>query len=266
MFGFFRILGRGALEFLRYLGKLADLVIEMVIALMSGRPRWNLTGRQIVAIGFGSQLVVMVTGAFTGAVFAAQSYFKFSDLGLASGVGPVVSIAMSRELGPVLTGLMVSGRVGAAMAAEIGTMKVTEQIDALRSMSVHPVDYLVMPRAIGMMVSIPLLVAEAIGFGLIASHIIIVQFFGLPAAWYEAQVVANTDLPDFTIGMIKGFVFGWLIVLISCHQGLTTTNGAVGVGKGTTAAVVQASLAILIANLFLSFLMNYVFPLGSGNY
>jgi len=266
MGGFFKFLGRGTLSFLSYLGQLADLVREMVVAACCGMPRLNLTGRQIVAVGFGSQTVVIVTGAFTGAVFAAQSYFKFSDLGLATGVGPVVSIAMCRELGPVLTGLMVAGRVGASMAAEIGTMKVTEQIDALRSMGVHPVDYLVMPRAIGTMISMPLLVAESIGFGLLASHVIVVYFFGVPSAWYDDQVVANTELEDIAIGMIKGFAFGWLIVLISCNQGLRAKNGAVGVGQATTNAVVQSSLAILITNLFLSFILNYFFPLGSGNY
>ncbi len=265
MVGIIKSLGRGTQNSLLYLGQLADLVGEMIVATFCGRPRFNLTGQQIVSVGFGSQLVVIVTGAFTGAVFAAQSYFKFSDLGLATGVGPVVSIAMCRELGPVLTGLMVAGRVGASMAAEIGTMKVTEQVDALRSMSVHPVDYLVMPRVVGTMVSMPLLVAEAIGFGLLAAHVIIVKFFGVPSAWYEAQVLTHTNLEDFAIGMIKGFVFGGLIVLIACHQGLNAKNGAVGVGKATTAAVVHASLAILVSNLFLSFLLNHFFPLGSGN-
>ncbi|NNE93878.1 MAG: ABC transporter permease [Verrucomicrobiales bacterium] len=266
MGGFIKLLGQLTLGFFRWLGQLTDLVIEMGTAIVRGRPRFNLTGHQIVSVGFGSQLVVIVTGAFTGAVFAAQSYFKFSDLGLASGVGPVVSIALCRELGPVLTGLMVSGRVGAAMAAEIGTMKVTEQVDALRSMGVHPVDYLVIPRAIGLMFSMPLLVAEAIGFGLLASHVLIVWHFNVPSTWYDYHVVANTALEDIAIGMIKGFVFGALIVVISCHQGLKATNGAVGVGRGTTAAVVQSSLAILITNMFLSFLLNYFFPLGSGNY
>lgn len=257
-------LGRGSLAFLGYLGQLADLFYETTTALFVGVRRAALIGRQIVSIGFGSQLVVVVTGAFTGAVFAAQTYFKFSDLGLESGVGPVVSIAMCRELGPVLTGLMVAGRVGAAMAAEIGTMKVTEQIDALRAMGVHPIDYLVLPRAIGMFFSMPLLVAEATGFGIAASYVIVVHGFKVPFPWYDNQLRAFTDLGDISIGMIKGFFFGALIVLISCHQGLKASNGAVGVGKGTTAAVVYSSLAILISNFFLSFLLNYFFPIGTG--
>ncbi|MCB1232962.1 MAG: ABC transporter permease [Verrucomicrobiae bacterium] len=257
-------LGRGALAFLNYLGQLAKLFADTNVALFIGVRRIALIGRQIVSIGFGSQLVVVVTGAFTGAVFAAQTYFKFSDLGLESGVGPVVSIAMCRELGPVLTALMVAGRVGAAMAAEIGTMKVTEQVDALRAMGVHPLDYLVVPRAVGMFFSMPLLVAEATGFGIAASYLITVQGFNVPFVWYDSQIRAFTDLGDISIGMIKGVVFGGLIVLISCHQGLNASNGAVGVGKSTTAAVVISSLAILISNFFLSLLLNYFFPLGSS--
>jgi phospholipid/cholesterol/gamma-HCH transport system permease protein len=256
-------LGRITIGFMEYLGQLAALFRETVASLLIGVKRPALIGRQIVSIGFGSQLVVIVTGAFTGAVFAAQTYFKFSEYGLESGVGPVVSIAMCRELGPVLTGLMVAGRVGASMAAEIGTMKVTEQIDALRAMGVHPTDYLVLPRVIGMLLSMPLLIAEATGFGIAASYLVTVVGFKVPFTWYDMQIRAFTNLGDISIGMIKGFVFGGLIVLISCHQGLTAKNGAVGVGKGTTSAVVISSLAMLICNFFLSILLNYFFPLGA---
>lgn len=254
--------GRGIFWLLEYLGQLTILLKEMGASILFGRMRWRLLGEQVVNIGFGSQLVVVVTGAFTGAVFAAQTYFKFSSLGLGSGVGAVVSIAMCRELGPVLTGLMLSGRVGAAMAAEIGTMKVTEQIDALRSMGVHPVDYLVIPRVFAMFLSVPLLVAESIGFGLLASHWVAVYGFNVPAAWYDHHVLAHTALIDVSMGMIKGTVFGAIIVLISCHQGLNATNGAVGVGQGTTKAVVFSSLALLVVNFFLSLILNTLSPLG----
>lgn len=224
----------------------------------------RLIAQQIVAVGYGSQVVVIVTGAFTGAVFTAQTYFKFKDFGVESGVGAIVSVAMCRELGPVLAGLMVAGRVGAAMAAEIGTMKVTEQIDALRAMAVHPVDFLVLPRFVSMMISMPLLIAESITFGLLASYIVTVYGFGVPKPWFWQHVVDHTDETDLYCGMIKGFVFGILITLISCHQGLMTENGAVGVGRATTDAVVFSSLAILIVNFFMSIILNYVFPLGSG--
>lgn len=259
-----RLPGRAFLTFLSYMGQLASLLADMGGAIRTRVWRLRLIAQQIVAIGYGSQVVVVVTGAFTGAVFTAQTYFKFKDFGVESGVGAIVSVAMCRELGPVLAGLMVAGRVGAAMAAEIGTMKVTEQIDALRAMAVHPVDYLVLPRFVAMMVSMPLLVAESITFGLLASYFVVVYGFDVPKPWFWTHVVDHTNHEDIICGMIKGFVFGILITIISCHQGLTAKNGAVGVGLGTTRAVVYSSLAILIVNFFLSFGLNYIFPLGTG--
>jgi len=250
--------------FVRFLGQIALLARELFESLLKGRKYPRLVGEQICSIGYGSQAVIIVTGAFTGAVLTAQSYFKFKDFGMESTIGAVVSVAMCRELGPVLTGLMLSGRVGAAMAAEIGTMKVTEQIDALRSMSVHTIDYLVSPRLVAMMISIPLLIAEAIVFGILASYIVATQVFGVEASWFMAHVEQHTEFHDIFIGMLKGFCFGILITLISCHQGLNARNGAVGVGQGTTRAMVYSSLALLVFNFFLTFLMNYFFPLGTG--
>lgn len=237
------------------------LVLEVLKSPFLGRIRIGLVGQQLVRVGFGSQFVVIVTGAFTGAVFAAQSYYTFADVGLETAVGSVVSIAMCRELGPVLSGLMVAGRVGAAMAAEIGTMKVTEQIDALRSLGVHPVDYLVVPRFFGMVISMPLLIAEAIGFGILASYIVTVKGFEVPGAWYLHHLKTFTSLSDIGIGMIKGFVFGIIIVFISCQKGLTVRHGAVDVGRNTTDAVVTSCISILIANFFLSILLNFFFPI-----
>lgn len=258
-----RLPGRAFLQFLAYMGQLAYLIADLGGSVRAGSWRLHLIAKQIVAIGFGSQVVVVVTGAFTGAVFSAQTFFKFKDFGVESGVGSIVSVAMCRELGPVLAGLMVAGRVGAAMAAEIGTMKVTEQIDALRAMAVHPVDYLVLPRFIAMLISMPLLVAESITFGLLASYVVVVHGFGIPEPWFWTHIFEHTNHEDLLCGMIKGFVFGILITIISCHQGLVARNGAVGVGLGTTRAVVYSSLALLIANFFLSFFLNFIFPLGS---
>lgn len=259
-----RLPGRVFLDFLHYMGQLAALLGELAYALRTGVWRLRLVAQQIVAIGYGSQAVVIVTGAFTGAVFTFQTYAKFKDFGVESGVGAIVSVALCRELGPVLAGLMVAGRVGAAMAADIGTMKVTEQIDALRVMGVHPVDYLVLPRFLAMMISMPLLVAESISFGLLAAYSVAVYGFGIPHPWFTTHLVEHTNMEDLLTGMIKGFVFGILITIVSCHQGLKAENGAVGVGIGTTRAVVVASLALLIINFFLSILLNYFFPLGAG--
>lgn len=257
-----RLPGRFFLDFLHYLGQLAALVADLFYAMRRGVMRLKLVAHEIVSIGYGSQTVVIVTGAFTGAVFTFQTFVKFKDFGVETSVGAIVSIALCRELGPVLAGLMVAGRVGASMAADIGTMKVTEQIDALRVMGVDPVEYLVLPRFIAMMISMPLLIAESISFGLLASYLVTVHGYGIPAAWFTLHMTEHTDMTDLSVGMIKGFVFGILITLISCHQGLAAKDGAVGVGNGTTRAVVISSLSLLIFNFFLSLLLNYFFPIG----
>src|SRR3954463_4236755 len=206
---------------------------ETLRSIFSHKIRWRLFMNQIVEIGLRSQLVVMITGAFTGAVFAAQTYFQFNKLGIGSGVGAVVSVAICRELGPVLTALMVTGRVGASMSAEIGTMKVTEQIDALRALAVHPIDYLVVPRALGMMVSMPLLVSECVGIGILAGYFVAIGLLEVNSPYYVANMVRWTQMRDIVMALSKAFFFVLLIVLISCNKGLPSREGAVGVGRAT---------------------------------
>ena len=259
---YFRLLGRLALRFFLYLGELAGLIGQVCESLLRGRKRWRQFFEQIVEIGYRSQIVVVITGGFTGAVLAVQALFQFALVDMETMGGVIVSIGMMRELGPTITGLMLAGRVGSSMAAEIGTMKVTEQIASLRSMGVHPIDYLVTPRLLAMSVSIPLLIAQSIAFGIIASYMVGVHLFKVPGSYWNFNVERFTDGTDITIAMIKGFVFGLLIVIISCHQGLRARNGAVGVGRGTTDAMVFSSLAILIFNLLLTMLMQLIFPVG----
>ena len=244
------------------LGELAILAGETFSSIGRGRIRFGLTLRQIAEIGFGSQLVVVVTGAFTGAVFTAQAYFQFSSLNMETAVGSVVALSLFRELGPVLTGLMVAGRVGAAMSAEIGTMKVTQQIDALRALAVNPVDYLVVPRTLAMLVSMPLLVVECVGLGVLGSYYVGVVVLNIPGVYFLANIQKFADSSDIMMSLIKGFVFGGLIVFISCREGLRAKDGAVGVGRATTATVVACSLAILIANFFLTMALNIFYPAG----
>ena len=259
---FIRWIGNPLTQLINYLGELAVLTGELWYSLVRSRIRWGLVAKQLVIIGFGSQLQVIVTGAFTGAVFAAQVYYKFNQLGFESVVGGIVALAMARELGPVLTALMLTSRVGAAMAAEIGTMKVTEQVDALRSLGVHPVDFLVAPRFIAMIFSVPLLIGESIRFGMGAARLMVVGLYDVPEAFYEDQLSKNFGLDDVWFGMAKGLVYGYLIVIVCCHQGLNVRQGAVGVGRGTTSAVVISSLAILIINFFLSLLLNFIWPIA----
>jgi phospholipid/cholesterol/gamma-HCH transport system permease protein len=207
-------------------------------------------------------MVVLVTGAFTGAVLTAQTYFQFSRLGMKSAVGSVVAVAMFRELGPVLTALMVSGRVGASIAAEIGTMKVTEQIDALRALGVHPTDYLVVPRVAALLISLPLLVAEAVAVALISSYFVGVTVLDISGPYHIQNTLRYVQMRDVQMALSKGFVFAVLIAFVACHQGLHAKEGAVGVGRAPTEAVVIGSLAILILNFFLTFALNIVFPAG----
>lgn len=258
----FAAIGRTVLTFLNYLGEVALLAQETVTALFVSKIRWRLVLQQLYEIGTRSQLVVAVTGAFTGAVFAAQLYFQLKRFGMESTVGSVTAVAIFRELGPALSGLMVAGRVGAAIAAEIGTMKVTEQIDALRALGVHPIDYLVVPRAIAIMISMPLLVVEACALALFACYLVSVQTLGVAEASFLRNLEYWVVLEDVYKALIKGFVFGVLIVFIACHQGLKTSNGAAGVGRAPTEAVVIASLSILVINFILTFALNVIFPVG----
>ena len=260
--GLFRLLGEGMLLFLTYLGELAGLARGIVESLVKGKLRWNLVGKQIVATGFGSQLVVIVTGAFTGAVLTAQTFYQFRTVGMETAIGGVVSVGMFRELGPVLAGLMVAGRVGAAMCAEIGTMKVSEQIDALRALGVHPIDYLVTPRILAMMISMPLLVSESIAFGILFSWLVAVPVLDIPSNYFLHHQLTYTGLEDMAFALTKGFFFGIIIVLASCLQGFSVRNGAEGVGRNTTVAVVSSSLLILVTNFFLTIVLNQIFPAG----
>ena len=254
--------GRAVLGLLRYLGGVTLLAGDTARALFVSRVRWRLVLQQILDVGYRSQPVVIITGAFTGAVFAAQTFFQFHVIGMDSAVGAVVSISMCRELGPVLTGLMLAGRVGAAMSAEIGTMKVTEQIDALRALAVYPVDYLVVPRALAMLVSVPLLAGECIFFGIASGYFVGVDMLGIQGPYYLDNTIKYMMPKDIVMGLTKGFVFGMVIVFVACYEGLNTREGAVGVGRATTEAVVRGSLAILISNFFLSMLLNIFFPGG----
>ena len=259
---FVNFFGNAVSGFFIYLGEVAQLAGETFASILKGRIRFKLVLDQIAEIGYRSQLVVIVTGAFTGAVFTAQVYFQFASLGMGTAVGSVVALSMFRELGPVLTGLMVAGRVGAAMSAEIGTMKVTQQIDALRALAVHPVDYLVVPRAVAMLISMPLLVVECVGCGILASYFVAVNILNIESVYFMVNVQKFADSSDILMSLIKGFVFAILIVFISCREGLHARDGAVGVGRATTEAVVICSLSVLVANFFLTMFLNILFPAG----
>ncbi len=247
---------RFVVDWLEGLGRLAILARESLASLFLVRVAWRDFLYQLYFIGIKSQAVVIITGAFTGMVLAANTYFQFHKVKMDTATLAVVSVSMCDELGPVLTALMVAGRVGAAMAAELGTMKVTEQIDALRTLATHPVDYLVVPRLLASLVSLPLLTIESMAMGITSGYLVGVFLLGIDPAYLYHNMVTYTKGVDILIGLNKAFVFGGIIAIIGCYKGMTCGEGAEGVGRATTEAVVYASITILITNFFLTLTHN----------
>ena len=239
-------------------GQIVFLFQDVMRCLFRYPIRFNLLVRQIDFIGSKSVPVVIITGGFIGAVFAAQCEFQFRDLGMSSAVGPVVAIAMCRELGPVLCALMIAGRVGSAMAAELATMKITEQIDALRALAVYPTEYLIVPRFLAMLISMPILVGLAITCGVGAGYLVAVHVLAVPGVYYWNNTEKFTHDKDIWIGVVKGFFFGLIILLVGCNKGLQSAQGAEGVGLATTESVVDSFIIVLIANFFFTFLLNAI--------
>jgi phospholipid/cholesterol/gamma-HCH transport system permease protein len=246
-------------------GDYAVLISQVIWVSVKRPPQWDLIRDQMYEIGVMSLPVVAITGFSTGMVLAAQAYFQLSDKGLASATGLMVTKAMMVELGPVLTAFMVTGRVGASMCATLGTMRVTEQIDALRSMAVNPLRYLVAPRFIAGIFMMPLLTVFSTLMGVIGGYLIAVGYYGMSSVTYLDPLPLHVDLFDFFSGVIKAFVFGVIIVTISCYRGMTTHGGAAGVGKATTNSVVICYSVILIVNFLLTVLLNSSYDYFTGN-
>ena len=254
---------------INWLEKLGDkvflLLSEMgrVLMFLGQTLRWTFSSpfyvksvlKQMEVIGVNSVPVVMTTAISTGMVLALQSYTGFKRFGAESLIGAVVSLSMTRELGPVLTGLMVAGRAGASMAAELGTMKVTEQIDALTTLATNPMKYLVVPRFVASTVMMFFLTILGMMIGVTGGYFVGVKVLGANPVTYYNQSVNNTEMTDIWYGLIKALVFGAVVGLIGCYKGFNTVGGAEGVGKATTGAVVISCMLILILDYFLSALL-----------
>ncbi|MFV1956781.1 MAG: MlaE family ABC transporter permease [bacterium] len=212
----------------------------------------KLTVQQMEEVGVRSLPVVLITAIFTGAVLALQTFSGFKRFGAEGLVGTVVALSMTRELGPVLASIMVAGRVGSAMAAELGTMKVTEQIDALVTLATDPVHYLVVPRFIASLIMMPFLVVFADLIGIFGGYTVAVTALGMSSSIYINRTLQFLEFPDIMVGIFKSAIFGMIIALVGCHMGFFTSGGAEGVGRATTRAVVVASILILISNYFLT--------------
>lgn len=245
--------------FFQMIGVLGDfflLILRVIWVSIKHVPQWPLIRDQMYEIGVMSVPVVAITGFSTGMVLAAQSFFQLSDKGLASATGLMVTKAMMVELGPVLTAFMITGRVGSAMCAELGTMRVTEQVDALRSMAVDPLRYLIAPRFIAGIFMMPLLTVFSCIMGIMGGYLIAVDYYGMPHNSFMDPLPVHITSFDFISGLLKAFFFGIVIVTISCYRGLTTKGGAAGVGRATTNSVVICYSVILIGNFLLTLMLN----------
>ncbi len=245
---FFAQIGRVVLALCEEVGRLALFSRSAVFSGLLPPVYLRQIVDQLIRIGYNSLPVVGLTAFFTGGVLALQIYIGGSRFNAESLVSSIVALGITRELGPVLAGLMVAGRVSAAIAAELGTMRVTEQIDALTTLSTNPFKYLVGPRLIAAVIAMPLLVAIADTIGIMGGYIVGTRSLGFNSGAYITNTVEFLELGDITSGLIKSAVFGFIIALMGCYHGFNSRGGAQGVGRATTNAVVSSSILILAAN------------------
>jgi phospholipid/cholesterol/gamma-HCH transport system permease protein len=246
------LVGEKVVGYIKEMGRMLLLLVDTIRWSFYPPFRVDLLFQQMERVGVRSVLVVVLTGAFTGMVLALQSFHATRSFGAETMVGVAVALSMTRELGPVLTSFMVTGRAGSAMAAEIGTMRVTEQIDALSAMAVNPIKYLIVPRVLASIVVVPMLTVIADFIGIIGGYFTGVIILRINAGAYVANMEKFVALDDIYHGIIKAAVFGLILSLIGCYKGYSTTGGAEGVGRATTQSVVLATVTILMANYLLT--------------
>ena len=252
-------LGRNVIDVAQEWGRAWIFLFRILRAIFSRPFRLHLIFTQLSQIGFNSTLVIALIGGFTGAVLAVQSEYTLSKFGATAFTGSAVALSLIRELGPVLTALMVIGRAGSAMTAEIGIMRITEQIDALRSMAVDPIRYLMVPRFLAGLIAMPLLNGIFVVVGIGGGYVVGVGLLGLSSGTFVSQMVNAVENMDVISSFIKatgfGFIFGW----VSCYKGYTCGFSAVGVNKATTQSVVISSVCVLVSDYFLSSILTRLF-------
>ncbi|MDR7866202.1 MAG: ABC transporter permease [Sporomusaceae bacterium] len=247
-------IGRQMIDFLEHTGQVVMLVGQTLASLRRS-PNPGHALRQMAHLGVDSLPIVALTMLFTGMVMTMQIAHEFIKYGAQASVGGVVAIAVGRELSPVLTGVVAAGRVGAAITAEIGSMKVTEQIDALRVMATNPVAYLIVPRLIACVLMLPILVIFADMIGTVGGYLVAILYADINSFTFLNSIKVFAVVNDVTGGLIKSMFFGAIIAIIGCYKGLTTAEGAEGVGKATTGSVVTSMILIFISNYFLSLIL-----------
>lgn len=242
--------GQKAVEGLAGLGRMLNLLIIAIVGIFTPPFRWRRMMRQIHFMGWRSLLVVVLTGIFSGMVLGLQGYYTLSRFGATAMLGPAVAISLIREIGPVLCALVVTGRAGSAIAAEIGIMRITDQIDALSVMALNPIKYLITPNIVAGVVTLPLLTAIVDVVGIYGGYVVGVMLLGVGEGVYFGEMQDIVGMHDIKIGLYKSLSFGLIISWICCYKGFHTRFGAEGVSKATTEAVVLSSIWILICDYF----------------
>ena len=256
--GRFTALGDRVLQTTEALGDFGVLAWQTVSSFRSRGLQMRETMIQFEAIAVRSTPIVAITALFTGMVLALQTAFALSRFGAKPYVGSIVGLAIVRELGPVLAALMVGGRVGAGISSELGSMKVTEQVDAIRAMGADPVHRLVNPRVVATTLGLPLLSLFAIALGVFGGLVVADLQYDITPSFYMQTVTTTVTVGDFFAGVTKTFAFGWIVAMVACFQGLRAGGGTVGVGQATTRAVVVSSIAVLVSDFFLTKLLMLV--------
>jgi len=248
-------------ENIRGVGRCAHMVWRTIYWIFAGPPSRRIVSPQFYQIGVETLPVVMMTGAFTGMVLAVQSYYQFKKIGMETMIGPIVFMSVIQQLGPVLTAVMLAGRVGAAITAELGTMAVTEQIDAMKTLGLDPTKYLVFPRFIAALLMTPILTLYSNAVGIFGGWAVAVLGYGINGHFYWQNTLQYVEVYDIFGGVVKAFFFGGAVAIISCYKGFYTKGGAEGVGRATTSSTVTSFVAILVLNLVLTVIINITYVL-----
>ena len=247
------------LAFADALGEIALLTRDAVRVTLRRPPAWRTLLEQLEQIGWRSLSIASLTALSTGMVLALQLGHFLERFGAKMFVSRILGVSLVREMGPILTALMLGGRVGAGITAELGTMAVTEQVDALRALGASPVRNLVVPRLLALHTALPLLTAESIALGIAAGYVVGVYLLGIDATYLWYNMLKYTSSSDVVVGLIKAFIFGGIVAIIGCYKGMFCGEGAEGVGRATTEAVVYSSITILITNFFLTMTLGKIF-------
>lgn len=249
------VVGAQSISIFNTFGQVSLFLFQTLYTMFTTPLKLRKLFEQMRVIGVESLSIILLTGVFSGAVLALQTYIGFKRFGAEEFIGPVVALSLIRELGPVLTGLMVTGRAGSSLAAELGTMQITEQIDALKTLCINVYQYLMVPRVLGATIILPFLTTFSMFFGILGGYWVCVYVLHLNGEQYISGIKTFVEFSDITGGLIKSAVFGLIFSWIGCYKGFYTTGGAKGVGIATTKSVVVSSIMILIANYFLTALL-----------